>query len=217
MTGLKRSSYCGDLRIADCGKKVTVFGWVQRQRDLGQLIFIDLRDRTGIVQLALDESTSDKEVFKKAASVKSEYVLGVVGTVRERSAKTGKIATGDIEIAVEELRILGESETPPFEIVPNSPLCHNMFRNGRIVFQLFTDPPNMHVHRANIAAIIIAPDNVQQLLTGVDSVRIADQQLNQIEFLCGELYRNAVLVGVPALRIQGDIASRDPGFVGLPA
>ena len=120
MTGLKRSSYCGDLRIADCGKKVTVFGWVQRQRDLGQLIFIDLRDRTGIVQLALDESTSDKAVFEKAASVKSEYVLGVVGTVRERSAKTNKIATGDIEIAVEELRILGESETPPFEIVPNS-------------------------------------------------------------------------------------------------
>ena len=120
MTGLKRSSYCGDLRIADCGKKVTVFGWVQRQRDLGQLIFIDLRDRTGIVQLALDESTSDKEVFKKAASVKSEYVLGVVGTVRERSAKTNKIATGDIEIEVDELRILGESETPPFEIVPNS-------------------------------------------------------------------------------------------------
>ncbi len=108
MTGLKRSSYCGDLRIADCGKKVTVFGWVQRQRDLGQLIFIDLRDRTGIVQLSLDESTSDKAVFEKAASVKSEYVLGVVGTVRERSAKTNKIATGDIEIAVEELRILGE-------------------------------------------------------------------------------------------------------------
>lgn len=119
MTGLKRSNYCGELRIEDCGKKVTVFGWVQRQRDLGQLIFIDLRDRTGILQLALDDST-DKAVFEKAASVKSEYVLGVVGTVRERSAKTNKIATGDIEIAVEELRILSESETPPFEIVPNS-------------------------------------------------------------------------------------------------
>lgn len=119
MTGLKRSNYCGELRIEDCGKKVTVFGWVQRQRDLGQLIFIDLRDRTGIVQLALDDTT-DKAVFEKATSVKSEYVLGVVGTVKERSAKTNKIATGDIEIAVEELRILGESETPPFEIVTDS-------------------------------------------------------------------------------------------------
>lgn len=119
MTGMKRTNYCGDFRIEDCGKEVTVFGWVQRQRDLGQLIFIDLRDRTGIVQLALDD-TADKDIFKKASSVKSEYVLGVVGTVRERSAKTNKIATGDVEIAVEELRILGESETPPFEIIPNS-------------------------------------------------------------------------------------------------
>ena len=118
MTGLKRTNYCGTLRMRDCGKRVTVFGWVQRQRDLGQLIFIDLRDRTGIVQLALDENT-DRTVFEKAVSVKSEYVLGVVGTVKERSAKTDKIATGDIEIAVEELRILGESETPPFEIIPD--------------------------------------------------------------------------------------------------
>ena len=119
MTGLKRTDYCGNLNIGDCGKKVTVFGWVQRRRDLGQLIFIDLRDRTGIVQLALDDNT-DRTVFEKAVSVKSEYVLGVVGTVKERSAKTDKIATGDIEIAVEELRVLGESETPPFEILPDS-------------------------------------------------------------------------------------------------
>ena len=118
MTGLKRSNYCGELRIEDCGKKVTVFGWVQRQRDLGQLIFIDLRDRTGIVQLALDDTTN-KEIFEKASTVKSEYVLGVVGTVKERSAKTNKIATGDIEIEVKDLRIVGVSETPPFEIVEN--------------------------------------------------------------------------------------------------
>ena len=119
MTGLQRTNYCGELRLSDCGKQVTVFGWVQRRRDLGQLIFIDLRDRTGIVQLALDENT-EKTIFEKAVTVKSEYVLGVVGTVKERSAKTTKIATGDIEIAVEELRILGESETPPFEILPDS-------------------------------------------------------------------------------------------------
>ncbi len=118
MTGLKRTDYCGDLRIADVGKKVTLCGWVQRQRDLGSLIFIDLRDRTGIIQLAFDENT-DKEVFEKAFSARSEYVLAAVGTVKERSSKNTDIPTGEIEIAVEELRVLAKSETPPFEIVEN--------------------------------------------------------------------------------------------------
>ena len=120
MTGLKRTDYCGDLRITDAGRKVTLCGWVQRQRDLGSLIFIDLRDRTGIIQLAFDENT-DKEVFDKAFSARSEYVLAAVGTVRERSAKNTDIPTGEIEIQVEELRVLAKSETPPFEIVENCP------------------------------------------------------------------------------------------------
>ena len=115
----KRSCYCAEVNETMIGQQICVMGWVQRQRDLGSLIFIDLRDKTGIVQLALDDTT-DKEIFEKASTVKSEYVLGVVGTVKERSAKTNKIPTGDIEIAVEELRILSESETPPFEILPNS-------------------------------------------------------------------------------------------------
>lgn len=116
MTGMKRSNYCGELNIGNVGQQVTVFGWVQRQRDLGQLIFIDLRDRTGIVQLAFDENT-DRAIFEKASTVRSEYVLGVVGTVCERSAKNPDIPTGEVEIRVDELRILNESETPPFEIV----------------------------------------------------------------------------------------------------
>ena len=116
MTGLKRSHYCGDLRITDVGNEVTVCGWVQRQRDLGQLIFIDLRDRTGIVQLAFTDTT-DKEIFEKAFSARSEYVLCAKGIVRERSAKTDKIATGDIEIEVTDLRVLSKAQTPPFEIV----------------------------------------------------------------------------------------------------
>ena len=116
MTGLKRTDMCGDLRISDVGREVTLFGWVQRQRDLGQLIFIDLRDRTGIVQLAFSDTT-DKEIFDKAFSCRSEYVLGVRGVVAERSAKTDKIPTGDIEIQVTELRILSKAQTPPFEIV----------------------------------------------------------------------------------------------------
>ncbi len=116
MTGLKRTHYCGELRLADAGKTVTVAGWVQRQRDLGALIFIDLRDREGIVQLAFDESTA-KEVFEKAASARSEYVLMAQGVVRERSSKNTEIPTGEIEIEVTDLRVLAKSETPPFEII----------------------------------------------------------------------------------------------------
>lgn len=120
MTGLKRTDYCGDLRISDAGRTVTLCGWVQRRRDLGSLLFIDLRDRTGIIQLALDENT-EKEVFEKAVSVRSEYVLAAVGTVRKRSAVNTDIPTGEIEIEVTELRILAKSETPPFEIIENCP------------------------------------------------------------------------------------------------
>ncbi len=119
MTGLKRTDYCGGFRIEDCGKEVVVAGWVQRQRDLGSLIFIDLRDRTGIVQLAFDEGC-EKDVFEKAFAARSEYVLMAKGVVRERSSKNKEIPTGDIEIEVSELRVLGKSETPPFEIVENS-------------------------------------------------------------------------------------------------
>ena len=118
MTGMKRTNYCGELRIADTGKEVTVAGWVQRQRDLGALIFVDLRDRTGIVQLAFDEGC-DKDIFDKAFSLRSEYVVMAKGVVRERSSKNKDIPTGDIEIEVKELRLLSKSETPPFEIVEN--------------------------------------------------------------------------------------------------
>lgn len=118
MTGLKRTNYCGELRSSDIGKTVTLCGWVQRQRDLGALIFIDLRDRTGITQLAFDEST-DRAIFEKAFSCRSEYVLCAVGEVRERSSKNHDIPTGDIEVAVTDLRILSAAHTPPFEIVDN--------------------------------------------------------------------------------------------------
>ena len=118
MTGLKRTDYCGNLRASDIGRTVVVAGWVQRQRDLGALIFVDLRDREGIVQLAFDENTS-KEVFDKAFAVRSEYVLMAKGTVRERSSKNAEIPTGEIEIEVEDLRVLSKSETPPFEIIDN--------------------------------------------------------------------------------------------------
>lgn len=116
MTGLKRTNYCGDLRLSDEGKEVTVCGWVQRYRDLGQLIFIDLRDRTGVVQLAFNDTT-DKEIFDKAFSCRSEFVLAAKGVVCERSSKNTEIPTGEIEILVNDLRVLSKAQTPPFEIV----------------------------------------------------------------------------------------------------
>jgi len=114
----KRTDYCGDVRDGHIGKKVTVMGWVQKTRDLGALCFIDLRDRTGILQLALDEN-SDKSIMEKARSARSEYVIAATGVVRERSSKNETIPTGHVEVYVEEIKILGESQTPPFEIVEN--------------------------------------------------------------------------------------------------
>ena len=116
---LRRTNYCGDLRLGDTGKTVSLCGWVQRQRDLGGLIFVDLRDRTGLVQLSFDDGT-DQAVFEKASSLRSEYVIAATGTVRERESKTDKIATGAIEVYVTELRLLAKAETPPFEIVEHS-------------------------------------------------------------------------------------------------
>ncbi len=119
MTGLKRTHYCGDLRISDAGAEITVCGWVQRQRDLGQLIFIDLRDRTGVLQLAFDDGTN-RQIFDKAFAVRGEFVLAAKGFLRERSAKNSDIPTGDVELFVTDLRVLSKSATPPFEIVENS-------------------------------------------------------------------------------------------------
>ncbi len=113
MKGLKRTSYCGE--VEGIGKTVVVGGYVQKMRDLGNLIFIDLRDRTGIVQLAFNEAT-DREIFKKAASCRAEFVLMAKGEVRERESKNPDIPTGNIEIYVDDLRILAKAQTPPFEI-----------------------------------------------------------------------------------------------------
>ena len=117
MKGLKRTCYCGE--VEGVGKEVVVGGYVQKIRDLGNLIFIDLRDRTGIVQLAFDDGT-DRAIFEKASSCRSEYVLLVKGTVRERESKNNDIKTGNLEVYVNDLRILAKAQTTPFEIVDNS-------------------------------------------------------------------------------------------------
>lgn len=119
LNGLKRTHYCGTLTAADIGKEAVVCGWVQKQRDLGALIFVDLRDRSGILQLAFTEST-DRAVFEKAFTLRAEYVVAAKGVVRERAAKNPDIPTGEVELEVTDLRLLAKSETPPFEIVENS-------------------------------------------------------------------------------------------------
>ena len=113
-----RTHYCGTLSKANVGQRVCVLGWAQKQRDLGSLIFIDLRDRSGIVQLAFDENT-EKEIFDKAFTVRAEFVLCAKGVVRERATVNKNIPTGDIEIVVDGFKILNKAQTPPFEITDN--------------------------------------------------------------------------------------------------
>ena len=125
MGNLKRTDYCGVLRETDCNREVIVNGWVQKRRNLGSLIFVDLRDRTGIVQVVFDDSTTP-EVFAKAESIRSEYVLAVKGIVRERENKTDKILTGGIEIIAKELKILSEADTTPFEITDDTNVNENL-------------------------------------------------------------------------------------------
>ena len=125
MGQLRRTNYCGDFGIENVGNVVTVMGWVQKRRNLGSLLFIDLRDRTGLVQIVLDQSVTPA-LFEKAEGVRSEFVLAVSGTVRERQSKTNKIKTGDVEIVAEELNVLSESDVPPFEILDDISVNENL-------------------------------------------------------------------------------------------
>ena len=119
MQGLKRTHRCTELSSSNVGQEVVVMGWVQRRRNLGQILFITLRDRSGLLQLSFGEQT-DKEVFEKAETLRSEYVIAARGIVVSRGTDANKsMKTGDIEIDVKELRILSEAETTPFEILEN--------------------------------------------------------------------------------------------------
>ena len=121
MVGLKRTHRCTEVSSADIGSTVTVMGWVAKRRNLGSLIFVDLRDRSGLLQILFDENIIGKEGFDKAYTLRNEFVIAVVGKVIKRSgAVNDNLKTGDIEIAAESLRILSESETPPFQIEENS-------------------------------------------------------------------------------------------------
>ena len=117
MKGLKRSHRCTEVSSENIGETVTLMGWVQKRRNLGSLIFVDLRDRSGLIQLYFEEETIGEEGFKKAASLRAEFVIAVTGTVEKRSGAVNEnLETGDIEVKVDSIRILSESETPPFPI-----------------------------------------------------------------------------------------------------
>lgn len=119
---MKRTDYCGEITVAEVGKELTVMGWAARRRDLGGLIFVDLRDRTGIIQVVFDASVATKESFEKAENVRSEYVLAVRGKLRRRGddAINPKLSTGEVELVAEEMRVLSDADTPPFAIEDNS-------------------------------------------------------------------------------------------------
>ena len=114
-----RSHNCGELRIDHVGQSVTLAGWVQKERNLGAMTFIDLRDRYGITQIVVEEN-SPEQTREVAAKLGREYVLQATGRVIERSSKNPKMPTGDIEVAIDELKILNEAQTPPFTIEENS-------------------------------------------------------------------------------------------------
>lgn len=121
----KRNSMCGDLRVAQVGETVTLNGWVAKQRSLGSLIFLDLRDKTGLVQVVFDE-TLPEVVFQLAESLRSEYVIGVKGTVRERSSKNPDLATGDIEVLAQDLLVYAKSDTPPIYVKDDDNVDENL-------------------------------------------------------------------------------------------
>ena len=121
MLGLKRSHRCTEVTTANIGQEVTVMGWVQKSRNKGGIIFVDLRDRSGILQIIFEESDCGAESFAKAEKLRSEYVIAVTGRVEARSGAVNEnLATGAIEVRANSLRILSESETPPFPIEENS-------------------------------------------------------------------------------------------------
>lgn len=121
MRGLKRTCRCAELSAANVGQTVTVMGWVQKSRNKGGIVFVDLRDRSGIIQLIFEESNTGAEGFEKAAKLRSEFVVAVTGEVTKRSGAVNEnLETGDIEVVARDIRILSESETPPFPIEENS-------------------------------------------------------------------------------------------------
>ncbi len=154
MRGMKRTCMCAELREKNIGEEVTVMGWVQKQRNMGNIIFVDLRDRSGILQIIFEEDGSN-ECINKAAKLRSEFVIAVKGTVTARSGAVNKnLATGTIELRAKELRILSESETPPFPIEENSRTKEDLRLKYRYLDLRRPDLQRNIIMRSRIAGII---------------------------------------------------------------
>lgn len=153
LKGLKRTHYCGDLRIANVGEVVVLNGWVQKKRNLGGLVFVDLRDIKGITQILFDTNVSE-EAFNKAEKLGSEYVVAVKGIVRERQSKNPNMPTGDIEIEATELRVLSKSETPPIYIKNNDNVSEDLRLKYRFLDLRKPSMQNNLVLRSKVANIV---------------------------------------------------------------
>ena len=155
MKGLKRTHRCTELSGANVGEVVTVMGWVQKQRNKGGIIFVDLRDRSGLLQIIFEESDIKAEGLEKAAKLRSEFVIAVVGRVEKRSGAVNEnLATGDIEIRATELRILSEAETPPFPIEADSKTKEELRLKYRYLDLRRPDLQGKIILRSKIAAKI---------------------------------------------------------------
>ena len=153
LKGLKRTHYCGDLRISNVGEEVVLNGWVQKKRNLGGLVFVDLRDIKGITQILFDTNVSE-EAFNKAEKLGSEYVVAVKGIVRERQSKNPNMPTGDIEIEATELRVLSKSETPPIYIKDNDNVSEDLRLKYRYLDLRKPSMQNNLVLRSKVANIV---------------------------------------------------------------
>lgn len=154
MQGLKRTHRCAELSAANVGETVTVMGWVQKNRNKGGLVFVDVRDRSGIIQVVFEEGSCDAALIEKAAKLRSEFVVAVVGKVEKRSgAVNANIATGEIEIAPTELRVLSESETPPFPIEENSKTKEELRLKYRVLDLRRPDLQRNLIMRSKVATL----------------------------------------------------------------
>ena len=155
MNGLKRTCRCGELSIENVGQTVTVMGWVQKQRNKGGIIFVDLRDRAGILQVIFEESDCGTENFEKAEKLRSEFVVAVVGKVEKRAGAVNEnLATGEIEVRATQLRILSEAETPPFPIEADSKTKEELRLKYRYLDLRRPDIQNNLILRSKIAMSI---------------------------------------------------------------
>ena len=153
LKGLKRTHYCGDLRMDNVGQEVILNGWVQKKRNLGGLVFVDLRDIRGISQIIFDADVN-KDAFEKAEKLGSEYVIAVKGIVRERQAKNPNMATGDIEISATELRVLSKSQTPPIYIKDDDNVSEDKRLKYRFLDLRKPSMQNNLIMRSKVAQIV---------------------------------------------------------------